>query len=158
MSWCGCALTACLNSNWRWSGFGVAFFFSQKCVASCVSKTKLTISAFKSACQEIKLYVVVLVAFYCGIRACTQLQPWGFLSLLFLAAKCLCALEVKEEGSLETVSSASRALARSLAAQCREVLRALDTSCCHRSTSLKRYLANLISYPKNRPGSYLHSR
>lgn len=39
-----------------------------------------------------------------------------------------------------------------------EVLRALSTGCCHLSASLKRYLANLISCPKNRPGSCSHSR
>ena len=42
--------------------------------------------------------------------------------------------------------------------RCREVLRALNAGRCHLPASLKRYLANLISCPKNGPGSCSRSR
>lgn len=103
----------------------------------------------------------------CGFAGCPL--PWSLrvypittVGLFVSAFPCsrtpLCSPSGGGRAPFETVRSANRAPARSLAARCKEVLRALNTGCCHLSASLKRYLANLISRPKNRPGSCSHSR
>lgn len=103
----------------------------------------------------------------CGFAGCPLplglcLYPITTIGLFVSALPCsrtpLCSPSGGGRAAFETVHSASRAPARSLAARCGEVRRALSTSCCHLSTSLKRYLPNLISRPKDRPGSCKHSR
>lgn len=102
----------------------------------------------------------------CGFAGCPL--PWSpclspvttvglFVSAFPCSQMLLWSLNRGGRAAFETVCSASKAPARSLAARCREVLRALNTGCCHLSACLKRCLANLISCPKNRPGSCSHS-
>lgn len=103
----------------------------------------------------------------CGFAGCPLplglcLYPITTIGLFVSAFPCsrtpLCSPSGGGRAAFETVCLASRAPARSLAARRGEVWRALSTGCCHLSASLKRYVPNLISRPKNRPGSCKHSR
>lgn len=97
------------------------------------------------ACREIKLSVVLLVSL------CPVTTTGLFVSAFPCRQMLLCPLSGAGR-AFEAVLSASRA------AQREEVLRALNTGRCHLSASLKRYLANLFSRPKNRSTSCWCSR
>lgn len=155
---CGRALTACANGGGRRSGFGVAFLFPPQMHCRLCFQDQiayLCFQAFLPGNQIIRGFAG------CPLPWSPRLSPVTNVGLFVSAFPCsqmlLWSLNGGGRAAFETVCSASRALARSLAGRCREVLRALNTGCRHLSACLKRYLANLISCPKNRPGSCSHS-
>lgn len=109
---------------------GLLFFFPPNVLLFMFPRPNC-LSAFKPACQAIKSCVLLL-----GALACTQPEPLG----------CLCPFPWRQNASVLSKSRLPNGSLReqSTARTHREVLRALNTSCCHLSASLKRYLANLF--------------